>query len=542
MRSPAAAFRWEFGARHQWVLIALAIYLVTLGGIIKPIVLGPGAKVRFGDGFIGFGLVPFSFAFLYFIAVFSFGLNGDLAGRASIFPLRLFTLPVPTAALARWPMVYGCAAMMLLWFGTAIVARWPLGLELPLVWPALLGAVVMAWTQALTWMPYGLRGIRVIAATAVLISIDATVITAIELELPERTLIAFLAPQLLLAYAIACYAVGRARRGVVPDWWVFNRARPASDRSIGSAFSSPARAQLWFEWRRHGRSLPALVALVLPFELLLFFVGGYGSKSFVYWVTIMILATPIVLAAFAATTISKANPFAREAYGVSPFLAARPVTSAGLIAAKLKMAWWSTALTWALMLIVAPIGIAWSGADTVLIDLAQRTTDAVGMARAVVLIALILGLLIMWTWMMLVQSLYLGLTGRVWIIKTSGFVVLVFFSLIGPAFQWFINNTAAERWLWDNWVIPVGALVAMKTGAGLWIATRAHRRRLVTDGTLLLIVAVWLSAVAALYATMVWWIDTTLLPRHALAMFAMLAIPLARLLAAPMALASNRHR
>lgn len=541
MRSPAAAFRWEFGARHRWVLIALGTYLLALG-MIKPLVLGPGAKVRFGDGFVGFGLVPFSFAFMYFIAVFSFGLNGDLAGRASIFPSRLFTLPVKTAELARWPMVYGGAAMMLLWFGTATLARWPLGLELPLVWPALLAAVVMAWTQALTWMPYGLRGIRVIAATAVLISIDATVITAIELELPERTLIAFLAPQLPLAYAIACYAVARARRGVVPDWSIFSRARATRAGDIGSAFASPARAQLWFEWRRHGRSLPALVALVLPFELLLFFVGGYGSKSFVYWVTVMILATPMVLAAFAATTISKANPFAREAYGVSPFLATRPVTSAALIAAKLKMAWWSTALTWALILIVAPIGIAWSGADAVLIDLVRRTTDSVGVVRAVVLIAMIFGVLVMFTWVMLVQSLYLGLTGRVWIIKTSGFVVLVLFSLLGPAFQWFINSTPAERWLWNNWPILVGALVAAKTAAGVWVATRLHRQRLLSDERLLLLAACWLSFVTVLYGTFVWWIDTPLVPRYVLAMIATLLVPFARLVAAPLALDWNRHQ
>jgi len=541
MRSPAAAFRWEFGTRHQWVLIALALYLVALG-MIKPLVLGPGVKVRFGDGFVGFGLVPFSFAFMYFIAVFSFGLNGDLAGRASIFPSRLFTLPVPTAELARWPMVYGGAAMMLLWFGTAILARWTIGLELPLVWPALLGAVVMAWTQALTWMPYGLRGIRVVAATAILISIDATVITAIELKLSETILIAFLAPQLPLAYAIACYAVARARRGIVPDWSIFSRARAIRAGGIGAVFSSPARAQFWFEWRRHGRSLPALVALVLPFELLLFFVGGYGSKSFVYWVTIMILATPMVLAAFAATTISKANPFAREAYGVSPFLATRPLTSAALIAAKLKMAWWSTALTWALLVIVAPIGIAWSGADAVLIELLRWTADAVGVARFVVLITLIVGVLVMLTWVMLVQSLYLGLTGRVWIIKTSGFVVLVVFSLLGPAFQWFINNDAAERWLWDNWPIPVGVLVALKAAAGVWVATRLHRKRLVTDQRLLLLTAGWLAIVAVLYGTFVWWIDTPLLPRYAFAMIATLLVPFARLAAAPLALSWNRHQ
>ena len=47
---------------------------------------------------------------MYFLAVFSFGLAGDLAARQSIYPARMFTLPVTTAALAGWPMLYGTAA------------------------------------------------------------------------------------------------------------------------------------------------------------------------------------------------------------------------------------------------------------------------------------------------------------------------------------------------------------------------------------------------------------------------------------------------
>ena len=48
---------------------------------------------------------------MYFLAVFSFGLSGDLAARQSMYPARMFTLPVTTAALAGWPMLYGTAAM-----------------------------------------------------------------------------------------------------------------------------------------------------------------------------------------------------------------------------------------------------------------------------------------------------------------------------------------------------------------------------------------------------------------------------------------------
>jgi hypothetical protein len=454
----------------------------------------------------------------------------------------LFTLPVPTAELARWPMVYGGAAMIALFLGATVLGRWALGMQVPVLWPPVMAAVVLAWTQALTWMPYGLRGMRVIAATSVLIALDTFVLTAIHLKLSEAALLALLLPQLPIAYLVACYALSRARRGVVPDWSVFSRARVAGAGEIRSAFRSPARAQFWFEWRRHGRSLPLLVAMVLPFELLLFFVGGYGSRRFVYWVTVMILATPIVLAAFAATTISKANPFAREAYGVSPFLATRPLSSAALIAAKLKMAWWSTALTWVLMLIVAPVGIAWSGAGSVLIDLVQRTTHTVGVPRAMVLIALIFGILVMLTWVMLVQSLYLGLTGRVWIIKSSGFVVLVVFSLMGPALQWFINSAPAERWLWDNWPMLLGALVVVKTVASVWVATRLQRRRLLTDQRLLQLATSWFAVVAVLYGTCVWWIDSPLVPRYVFAMIATLLVPFARLAAAPLALAMNRHQ
>ena len=36
-------------------------------------------------------------------------------------------------------------------------------------------------------------------------------------------------------------------------------------------FSSPAHAQVWFEWQQHGRSLPALMGFLLPFELSLLF-------------------------------------------------------------------------------------------------------------------------------------------------------------------------------------------------------------------------------------------------------------------------------
>jgi hypothetical protein len=54
--------------------------------------------------------------------------------------------------------------------------------------------------------------------------------------------------------------------------------------------------------------------------------------------------------------------------------------------------------------------------------------------------------------------------------------------------------------------------------------------------------ASWLVAVLALYAVFAWFAETPWIPRYALLLVAILAIPLTRLSAAPLALASNRHR
>src|SRR5580765_1550371 len=163
MRSPAAAVAWEFRHRHRWGLIAVTGYMLCMAAI-KLLILARGQGIDFENA-AGFALavvVPLAATFLYFLAVFSFGLAGDLAARPSMYPARMFALPVTAAALAGWPMLYGTAAMAILWFATRFLAAWPSGARVPIVWPALLAASLLAWTQALTWMAYPLRGLRVI--------------------------------------------------------------------------------------------------------------------------------------------------------------------------------------------------------------------------------------------------------------------------------------------------------------------------------------------------------------------------------------------
>src|SRR5438874_6182904 len=147
MRSPAAAVAWQFRQRHRWGLIAVVGYLFILA-MIKLVLF---ERIDLDDeSFAFFVALPLTATLLYFMSVFTFGLSGDLAARESMYPARMLTLPATTSALAGLPMLYGTAAVAILWFGTRMFALWPSDMEVPVVWPALLAASRLGWTQALT--------------------------------------------------------------------------------------------------------------------------------------------------------------------------------------------------------------------------------------------------------------------------------------------------------------------------------------------------------------------------------------------------------
>jgi hypothetical protein len=544
MRSHAGAVAWEFRQRHRLGLIGLGGYFLVLA-TIKLVVLARGLPINFDspETFAFVVMMPFVATFTYSLAVFSFGLDGDLAARQSMYPARRFTQPVTTAGLAWWPMLYGTVAMMILWLATRLFALWPSGIDVPTLWPALLAASLLAWTQALTWMPYPLPGLRIIVTVFWLGTIDTIALVALQYKAHESLMLAILAPQIPLAYLAARFAVGRARRGEVPDWrgvfaWLTQITRVLSRRS--EHFRSPASAQAWFEWRRHGRSLPAWVAILLPFELILLWAAS-DATSLVFTILVGVLLTPPFMASFAAATVSKSNANAGDAYGVTPFIATRPLTNAELIAAKLKMAIWSTIAAWLLVLVAIPIALELSGTSAVVLDRWRRLSQVVGAPRALVLFLLILSGCIASTWKQLVQSLYIGLTGRASLIQGSVFLVLGFFFLFGPFAEWIIDGGRLGE-LWSALPLIFGILVSLKMIAAVWIILRLYHARLLSDRTLVIGAACWSVAVFALYGVLVWLLDTPHIPHYLLLLLAILAIPLARLSAAPLALAWNRHR
>jgi hypothetical protein len=534
VRGAGRAIAWDFGRHHRFGLVLLAAYLAAFAAI-KLWMLGPDARLRFDppNGLTSFLIVPVTIAFFYLVGVFTYGLSGDLAARESTFPRRMLTLPVKTAALAGWPMLYGAITTVALWIVASLFARWIGGADvrLPWLWPGLLAAAWLAWMQALTWMPYGLRGVRVVAAIAWLVAVDAIVVLAIYLGASETTMVAMLAPQVPIAYVVACYAVGRARRGDVPDW-SFSRAESGLRRRAHEGFRSPSQAQAWLEWRRHGWTLPLLVAAVVPFELLLLFIPENDTPVIVFAILFLVSITPPVMAALAAPAFGSFTTFA----------ATRPLASVALVAAKLRVATASTLVAWMLVLVLCAVALAMSGTMAVVVDKVGGFFEFARPLRAAAVIALLGAALVASTWKNLVQSLCIGLTGRVWLMRSSVLLVFILLVAIGPALSAFSRSEAARFFVWDNLPWIIAGLVCAKLLAAAWIAIRLHEDGVLSDGALMAGAAAWLAAVVVLYGFLEWLAAAPIFPFYFLAGIAILAVPLARVSTAPLALAWSRHR
>jgi len=201
----------------------------------------------------------------------------------------------------------------------------------------------------------------------------------------------------------------------------------------------------------------------------------------------------------------------------------------------------STIAAWAFVLAAIPFALKLSGTDDVVLQHWRQLTTIVGIPRAFVFLLMVLWGSIALTWTQLVQSLYIGLTGRGAVMKGSVVLVLGFLFLFGPFSEWIVETGRLGR-IWSALPIIFAVLVGLKMTAVAWIGVRLYERRLLSDRALVTGAACWSIAVLLLYGLLVWLYDAPHIPHYLVMLVAILAIPLARLSAAPLALAWNRHR
>jgi hypothetical protein len=535
MQSPGLALGWEL-----WACNRLGLALTGCGVAIAAVlgqVLPDGPPVRtVGE----ITTVVSMFVFVYLQSVFVYGSN-SLGGKAVGFPPRLFALPVRTSVLVGWPMLYGTTGVALGWLVLEVLVFIPCGVTHEMIWwPALLLAALVASFQAVSWTLVRSLLLRLVVVIVVVPSLLLLVLLYlgkhnIKLSLKEVSLC--LCAVIAISYGLAVAGVARERRGDRMGWaWLGHlaaRALPHLPRRR-RPFASALAAQRWLECWRYGWLLPVFTSLFL---LMLFWATTVPlSAGEVVQIVIAIVTVPVLLAFFVGFAMGKSSLWASD-YRLSSFMATRPLTSAALGRAKLEAAGLSVAATWGLIVLLAPLWAIVSGN----VEAVRQMYD--GLARAyepwklALAIPATLAGMVGLTWLQMVGAMCLSLTGRPALVNTFALSCLAIVgTLIGLAVSASGNPDLLEPMLIILWCL--GACLGLaKLGVAAWTWARPGWR----DRTFSSLLIVWVLVAGCLLCALYTLVPQNPIPTNLIALFIVVALPLTRLAALPVAMAWNRH-
>ena len=545
MHAPTTAVLWQTWRRHRWVLIAIAVWFLVISSLSHALSDG----VIFGmDLFVHKDAIIFMLLLaicplicgLFPIFVYSYG--ADIASKQSIFPTRMFTLPITTRDLVGWPMLYGTIIVALTWLAVASFVLRPIWVNAPLWWPAFFLASCLAWIQAMSWRPFGLPGLRMVATVVPIVVLVKIASLCWMDHVPEPVVSLLLGCTILPAYVVALRGVARARRGDQPDWqWLVGWARNITERFSlrGKDFASQTRAQVWFEWRRHGLGFRIAAGLMILFLAMLITVARQNplSPDSPIRSPMLLLIVPLFAAvAFGGSWGNCGNT--RRGKAIPAFLATRPMTSAGLVWAKMKAAAICVAVVWGMTLAVVVLMVLWTGSWSELARHWNMLTNDFSTVQKAAMVTLGAVLLPAATWKPMISNMFWGLTGRTWVWNVGVMVMLAVLVLVLPFAGWLIEHQKYHAGL--TWALRLAA--ALKLLLGAWLIRVIVRRRLIEARLVKRLLGAWLLTTASLTGLLCWLIPAGLASWHLITACVVLVMPLVRISLAPIALAWNRHR
>jgi hypothetical protein len=537
---------WELFARQRWMFGLSAAYLavISLVCLVLPAAWrGPDLGMLLSLVLIGPAVVV--------LAGLAHGFEGRLEARESIFPARLFTLPVSSATLTGPPLLLGTLTTVAGWLLCALCVLRPCAVKADLAWPAAYFAVILAWVQALAWSPFRLPGVRLIVGSVILSALLLGPILLRIAATEETTLTAFLLPLLPVAYLVALIGVYRARHGAGRG--LPSEAEPVARTGVTDAirpFSSPVWAQVWLEWRLNRWGVRILVGLwliaLVPLahfqavaiaqdellEIVAPWLVAVVEKTGVGWLAVSaVLFGPLCVAAALGVDLGRMTPQARK-ITLPGFFTTLPLDTGQFLRGKLILPGLVMLFAWAVFSLA---GFIWAAAAGHLGDMADRLVALTGSGTvAVALLGVAFLLLVLVTWLWTLRDTWAYLAGwpfMVWLPLS-----LALLPCVVPAFvvRWWVTMPESRP-------VIVGLVIlalALKAAAVMGVLWRTRRDRLVSNGVLAGVVAGWLLLVVASGGLVCWLCD------GGAALFAglVLLIPLARPLAMPLALDHNRHR
>jgi hypothetical protein len=464
------------------------------------------------------------------------------------FPYRLFCLPVPTLLLISCPIVLAVISLEAVYWAWAKLVFAPLGRTITF-WPAACAGVGMICYQAIVWGLAGFRITRIIVLALIgLVLANLGMVPLIE-EVkiwPEKDL--FRWARWLLALFSASAAFGA--------WFSVERQRHGGGRGKGHlkkalarildalprrtrGFSSPAAAQFWFEWRRSGQVLPLCVGAILLVVFLPLSWFTRNDPDAAFWILGWGIVLPTVLAGVIGKGFAGLEFWSGD-LSFPTFLAIRPISSGEIVVTKLKVAALAVAVTWTMVLAFLSFYLAlW--ADTKQLHELVRSFSMVYNPLALdAIVGLSIVAAVLLSWRMMVESLWVGLSGNLGLTIASAVThlvtaVLVIVGLVSWNHHFWTNlDKIVHNFRWIGWAFVAAAVLK------LLLATRSWKH--ISPRRVLKYVTFWWLATLC-FVLLVLAIDPPFAAlKHVMILAAFLPVPLARLGLAPSALAKNRHR
>ncbi len=490
------------------------------------------------------------------IGIFTYVLNATIFAQepgslASSYPRHLLVMPLKSWSLVFWPMFFGSLIALSLLFVTVKIVYRTSGMEIPLGLPALGLVVIVSWFQAIAWFPLNMRAIRALIATFATIAFGSLPIWLLVRDGQEAhfVIVAVLLAYLAVAHVLAFAALKAQRRGDSWQLWYesgrVGRSTARAERVVSyRPFRSAARAQLWYEWNCHGR----VVLSFLAFEMLMIWSIALSGRrpitaSLLPLILGLLLFAPIAVIGSAGPMIGRLRPFWVEQRGFNTFMTVRPIASAALVAAKLRLALLIVVTSWIFVLMgtsaVVLLSRSFAGAITVWHRFESHYPG--GRAPAICVLACVLVPALMFR--MLTDGMPFALTGRRWLADTAVCGYMVLLVCLASAGVWVAQHPEYLPRIMAMTPWFVALVAVLKAGAAAVAFRVAMRRKLIEWPQIRRIIATWAAFTVAVIALVLLIAPpASLISKPSLFVGAASFVPLVRFPLSAIAIEWNRHR
>jgi hypothetical protein len=538
------AIIWDFGHRHR-VELVINVALIPISALLYRFLFTAGGA---GELRALSALLPA--VSLGSLALFLAYDEAEPRLASSGFPSRTFLLPVRSSLLVGIPFCGGMLAIASFYLAWALVIFRPIDIVLPLAWPALLAAFALAGSQTIAWSLGSSRGVRLFAYTILallLFGLCVVMSDILPLGLPIATIhrVFFVALPVVLVglYGIAVAVVSRSRRGEWPPQLRptmgrrRNRTEPAGWPSMPiPADTSPARAQLWYEWRQHGTLIPTYSTLLL---MIIMLVASAAQGDDLPMQLLLVAGVPACVCGAVGPSLARGSAWSSN-LAVPQLLATRPLSNAALASAKLLILGFGIIVAWLLALATGIYFVARAAEPEVLSRLWRQLEFILGAGPAEGIAGMVGVLLLLFPWVSASVGLSIALTGRKELMARlvlGGVAFLVLLAVLVAACARDPENLSLLR----RWISLLAGLIGAGGFAGtIYAFVIANRRRVLTPAILTTSVSLWLSLLvtAAVFGLLAGREVGGLIVAAGIALASLSVVPFA---VAPLALAANRH-